>query len=85
MRNSNLNRPILVTSYVITFALIFSTLELNLVVPAFIGMLVYVLSIKLSLRFSRDIHDQSARLLAVGSIATFIISIFVVAGGWISH
>lgn len=85
MKNSNSNKPILITSYVITFALIFSMLELHLVVPAFIGMLVYVLSIKLSLRFSKNIRDQGARLLAVGFIATFIISIFVVAGGWLSH
>ena len=77
--------PVLVASYLIIVALILATLQLHMVGPAFIGLLVYTLSLKLSRHFSRRIHAKGARLLAVGAVATAIIAVFIIAGAWLSH
>ncbi|HEU4707851.1 MAG TPA: AI-2E family transporter [Methylophilaceae bacterium] len=77
--------PVLVASYLITVVLILATLQLHMVGPAFIGLLVYTLSLRLSHRLSRHLHAKWARLLAVGVIASFIIAFFIITGAWLSH
>jgi len=74
-----------IASYIAITALILGTLFLHLVPAAFIAILVYLISTKLSTWLANHVPEGRARLLAISFIAFFIAGLFVVTGMLLGH
>ncbi|GBG12516.1 uncharacterized protein NMK_0047 [Novimethylophilus kurashikiensis] len=81
----NTQNKIQLASMAFIVTLLLGTLFLHLVPAAFIAMLVYLISTKLSGWLANHVREGRARLLAVSFIAFFIAGTFVVTGMLLGH
>lgn len=72
-------------SFIAIIAIILGVLFLHLVLAAFIGMLVYLISSRLSLWLANHVPEGRARLIAISFIAFTIAALFVVTGVLLGH